>query len=152
MSDTTSGSGDLSREPPPPDDPDVNRAAEPGAEDALVPWRIFLAIGALVTILALIYWFTSYEDAGSVMLALSAVLALWVGLFLWLQWRRPPESADQPVAAMYLPHASVWPFAIGLGTALVANGLVLGIWVIFPGALSLVFGILGFIHQTRQRT
>lgn len=120
-------------------------------DDEIVPWRIFLGIGALVGILAVIYWFTAYEDAGTVMLVLAAVLALWFGLFLWLQWRRPPSSSPPSAAAQYLPDASVWPFAIGLGAALIANGLVLGIWVIFPGALLLAFGLLGLIRQTRHR-
>src|SRR5690606_40724296 len=51
----------------------------------------------------------------------------------------------------YLPHASVWPFAIGVGAATLANGLVLGLWVIVPGAVLLVVGIAGFVRQTRHR-
>jgi hypothetical protein len=51
----------------------------------------------------------------------------------------------------YLPHASAWPFAIGLGGATVANGLVLGLWVIVPGVALMVLGIGGFVRQTRRR-
>jgi Cytochrome c oxidase subunit IV len=53
--------------------------------------------------------------------------------------------------APYLPHASVWPFTIGLGAATIANGLVLGTWLIVPGTLVMVVGIAGFIRQTRRR-
>jgi hypothetical protein len=53
--------------------------------------------------------------------------------------------------AHYLPHASAWPLAIGLGGATVANGLVLGLWVIVPGVALLLLGIGGFIRQTRRR-
>jgi hypothetical protein len=51
----------------------------------------------------------------------------------------------------YLPHASAWPLAIGLGAATVANGLVLGLWVIVPGAFLMALGVGGFIRQTRRR-
>jgi hypothetical protein len=132
--------------------------AEPGddaplTDDRAVPRRIFLFIGVFMVCLAVLYWFTAYEDAGTVMLALSAVLALWFGAYLWLQQRRADAVGgdEGPPAASYLPAASVWPFAIGLGAATVANGLVLGIWVIVPGAALLVLGIGGFIHQSRHR-
>ncbi|HEX6235927.1 MAG TPA: cytochrome c oxidase subunit 4 [Acidimicrobiales bacterium] len=51
----------------------------------------------------------------------------------------------------YLPHASLWPFAIGLGSAGIAVGLVLGIWVAAPGAALLALGVGGFVRQTRRR-
>jgi hypothetical protein len=119
-------------------------------DDAVVPWRIFTVIGVLVTVIAGIYWFTAYEDAGTTMLLVAAVLALWCGVFLWLQYRRRLETSAAE-GTHYLPHASVWPFAIGLGAALVLNGFVLGIWVIVPGAMLLALGIGGFIRQSRRR-
>jgi hypothetical protein len=119
-------------------------------DDALVPWRIFTAIGVLVAVIGGIYWFTAYEDAGTTMLVVAAVLALWCGVFLWLQYRRRGDMSES-AAPHYLPHASVWPFAIGLGAALVLNGFVLGIWVIVPGAMLLALGIVGFIRQSRRR-
>jgi Cytochrome c oxidase subunit IV len=45
----------------------------------------------------------------------------------------------------------VWPFTIGLGAATVANGLVLGVWLIVPGAALMILGIAGFVRQTRRR-
>ena len=125
----------------------------PRVDDAVIPWRIFLAIGVLVGVLAAIYWFTAYEDAGTVMLGLTAVLALWCGAFLWLQWRhlRKPVSPDHPVEDEYEPHASAWPFVIGLGAATAANGLVLGIWVLVPGLFLTLLGVAGFVRQTRHR-
>ncbi|MFO7281252.1 MAG: cytochrome c oxidase subunit 4 [Thermoanaerobacterales bacterium] len=141
------------------------------ADDRKVPWRVFGAIGAILGVIALIYWGTSYEEAGVVMLVVAAVLGLWVGVYLWLQQREPAARIDAAVAAgdaiaaegraepgtgeaedgHYLPHASVWPFAIGVGAATLANGLVLGLWVIVPGAVLLVVGIAGFVRQTRHR-
>lgn len=128
-------------------------------DDAAVLRRIFLAIAGIVGAIAVIYWFTSYEDAGSVLLVLSAVLALWYAVFLWLQRRQgrvpaadiPPETAGPLAETGYLPHASIWPLAIGFGTALILNGLVLGIWVITPGIALLLAGTAGFIRQSRRR-
>jgi hypothetical protein len=125
----------------------------PLADDRVVPRRVFLFIGGFMAFLAVLYWFTAYEDAGTVMLVLAAVMGAWFGAYLWLQQRRAATAAEVEgeAEAHYLPVASAWPFAIGLGAATVANGLVLGIWVIVPGAAVLALGIGGFIHQSRHR-
>jgi Cytochrome c oxidase subunit IV len=142
-------------------------------DDRKVPWRVFGFIGVFMAVIAAIYWFTAYEDAGTVMLVVAGVLALWVAVYLWLQQRGPvgpaidaddaaaaataaagkaqPGTGTAEGAAHYLPHASAWPFAIGLGAATVANGLVLGTWVIVPGVALMVLGIGGFVRQTRRR-
>jgi hypothetical protein len=151
---SASPSRDPADEPAVVDDRDV-----PPTGDPWVPRRIFLVIGAFVLFLTILYWFTSYEDAGTVLLALAAALALWFGIYLWLQQRRAATAkarGDHDDASLageveYLPHASAWPFAIGLGAATFANGLVLGIWVVVPGAALLALGIGGFIHQSRHR-
>jgi hypothetical protein len=142
-------------------------------DDRRVPWRVFGFVGAFMFVIGGIYWFTAYEDAGTVMLLLAGVLASWIAVFLWLQQRGPlgpaidAEQASAEAAAAvgraapstgtaeggehYLPHASAWPFAIGLGAATVANGLVLGLWVIVPGVVLMALGIGGFVRQTRRR-
>lgn len=144
----------------------------PPVDDRKVPWRVFLGIGALVLVIALIYWATAYEESGVVMLLLAGALSLWIGTYLWLRVRAETgpevaaEAAAERAAAVsgaepghgtaeegtyYLPHASAWPFAIGLGAATLANGLVLGLWVIVPGAALMALGIGGFARQTRRR-
>lgn len=124
----------------------------PPVDDRKVPWRVFLFIGVFVAVIGLIYWSTAYEESGVVMLLLAGVLSLWIGTYLWLQQRGPVDPAGPAVEAeQYLPHASAWPFAIGLGGATVANGLVLGLWVIVPGVALMALGIGGFVRQTRRR-
>ena len=139
----------------------------PPVDDRKVPWRVFLAIGLFVFLLGAIYWSTAYEESGTVMLILAAVLSLWIGAYLWLTTRASDAARAEAVepargnaagtaddkggAATYLPHASAWPFAIGLGAATVANGLVLGMWVIAPGVALMALGIGGFVRQTRRR-
>ncbi|MGH9003428.1 MAG: aa3-type cytochrome oxidase subunit IV, partial [Acidimicrobiia bacterium] len=131
--------------------------ARPPTDDRKVPWRVFLAIGAGIATLGVIYWATAYEEAGVVMLVLASVVALWIAVYLWLHQRSTANEAGATAGSRpagvdddhYLPHASAWPFAIGLGGATVANGLVLGLWVIVPGVALLALGVGGFIRQTR---
>jgi hypothetical protein len=131
----------------------------PPVDDRKVPWRVFVSIGVFVAVIAAIYAGTAYEGAGTVMLIVASVLALWVGSFLWLKEREQEaagEGGHEPEAlassdSHYLPHASAWPFAIGLGAATLANGLVLGLWVIVPGVILMAIGIGGFVRQTRRR-
>jgi hypothetical protein len=145
--------------------------AGPPVDDRKIPWRIFLFIGLFVGALGVLYWATAYEESGVVMLLTAAVLGVWIATYLWLQQRGVEEAIEQRQAAgeaqaaeglgpagtgsredgPYLPHASGWPFAIGLGAATLANGLVLGLWVIVPGAALMALGIGGFIAQTRRR-
>jgi hypothetical protein len=123
----------------------------PLVDDRIVGRRVFLFIGVFVALMAALYWFTSYEDAGSVLLLLAAGLALWFGTYLWSAQRKAAAGGAADDGPHYLPVASAWPFAIGLGTATIANGLVLGIWVVVPGVAVLALGIGGFIHQSRHR-
>jgi hypothetical protein len=122
--------------------------------DDQVAWRFFLSIGGFVAVMAAIYWFTTYEYAGSVLLALSAVLSTWAGVYLWLQVRRP-AVAEGPVveheAAAWLPHASVWPLGIALAMALILNGLLIGVWFLVPGLTLLAISVMGFAVESRRR-
>jgi len=126
-------------------------------DDRAVPWRVFLAVGAFVLVVGAIYWGTAYEESGTVMLIVAGLLSLWISAYLWLRARTPSIEEDavatEPPGEVvhYLPHASVWPFAIGLGAATLGNGLVLGMWLIVPGGLLMVLGIVGFVRQTRRR-
>jgi predicted lipid-binding transport protein (Tim44 family) len=61
------------------------------------------------------------------------------------------HAAGPSAEPRYLPHASAWPLAMGLGAATIANGLVLGVWVIVPGVLLFAVGVGGFVRQTRHR-
>jgi len=69
---------------------------------------------------------------------------------------RSPAPASAAAAAeahaeAYLPHASIWPLAIGLGAAGVGVGMAIGLWVLVPGLGIMALGIGGFVRQTRRR-
>jgi len=116
-----------------------------------VQWRIFLGLAAFIAILGVIYWFVSYEDAGTTLLALAAGLALLFGGYLFVQDRKRPAADSHRPAEEYLPHSSVWPFGIGFGLFLAVNGLILGpAWAV-PGAVLVATSVGGFVRQSRHR-
>jgi hypothetical protein len=90
------------------------------------------------------------EYAGATLLLLSGGLTGTCGAYLG--WRRPPPGpghgdADHP----WFPDASIWPFAVGASIALVANGLLLGLWLLLPAAAVLAASLGGFAAQSRRR-
>jgi hypothetical protein len=130
-------------------------AERTGVPDPAVPWRTFLGISLFIAVLAVVYWFASYEYAGTVMLGLASGLSLLSAGYLWWQERSghaaSPATGEGVPQAQYLPHASPWPFGIGVGAFLLFNGLVLGFAYIVPGLLVVAISIAGLIAQTRRR-
>ena len=120
---------------------------------------MFCAIGAFMALIGIVYWFMSYEWTGSVLLLLTATMAIGSGLFLG--WPRggdagrpsgpPPEPGHDPHDGVWFPEASIWPFAIGAGMVLVGNGLLLGRWLLIPSAVFLAWSLAGMIRQGRRR-
>jgi hypothetical protein len=121
--------------------------------------KIFAALGVLIVVIAGIYWWTSYEDAGTTMLLLAGLLGLMIATYLWRHDRQgdtddgtvgstaPANDAEQP----WLPHVSIWPFWIGIGALLIGNGLILGSWFLIPGGLVFALGIGGYAAESRAR-
>ncbi|MEO5679334.1 MAG: cytochrome c oxidase subunit 4 [Acidimicrobiales bacterium] len=113
--------------------------------------QAYLGLGALLVVMAALYWFTSYENAGAIMLLLAACLALLIGAYLaWAARQTTTEPADE-ADGPYLPHASAWPFFIGVAVLVTANGLALGLWALVPGAIGLVLALIGYAGQSRRR-
>ncbi len=118
--------------------------------------RIFAAVGTFVGLVSILYGFLTYEWAGTVMLTLTSLLAFTIGGYLG--WKKPPagttvdeEQHDTEDEEPWFPHASGWPFALGIGAVLVANGLLLGLWLLFPAGAFLIYAIAGWIQQSRVR-
>lgn len=117
-------------------------------------YLIFGGIGVAILAWGVLYWLTSYEDAGTVMLLLAAALLLSTAAYLFVQHRRleaPADAGDEAVIEPWFPHASIWPFGMGLSGFLVANGLVLGLWFVIPGVLLLAASTLGYARESRRR-
>ena len=121
--------------------------------DLRVQWQLFIGVAGFIALLAVVYWFVSYEDAGTTMLALSCGLALLFGGWLYLQDRRsaPGSATSDDAHREYLPASSVWPLGVGIGAALTLNGLVLGWTYAVPGGVLLALAVTGFVAQSRRR-
>lgn len=136
-------------------DPD---ATEPSGHTYSSETRMFAVIGVLTAIMALIYTFTADESSGKVMLGLVAVFSLVVAAFLAVRDRQgghslfeesEPEGDEPPKT--WFPEASMWPFTIAAGTALIMAGLALGLWVLLPGVFVLAQGLWSFVMESRRR-
>jgi cytochrome c oxidase subunit IV len=123
--------------------------------------RVFLGVTAFFVVIGVVYWFASYETAGSVMLAASALMGLVAGGSIWLLSRRAaPRVEDRPDAAIadgagpvgVFPVQSVWPFAVGLSAAVFASGFAFGVWLVIVGGAAFVLSIFGFIAEARRDT
>lgn len=115
---------------------------------------VFVGIAAFFAGIGTLYWFTSYEDAGTTMLGLAACLALFIGLYLAFTARRVTThagDAGSEDAEPYLPHASAWPFFIGVAALVAANGLALGLFALVPGVIALGAALVGYAGQSRRR-
>jgi hypothetical protein len=120
---------------------------------------VLLFIAVFFGVVAAIYWFLSYEDAGGVMLLASALLGLLPGAyyFWWSRRMRPrpedredarPEDGAGVVGAF--PSSSIWPFVLGLAASSVGLALVFGAWTaVFGGALA-VSAVVGVILESRR--
>ncbi|HYX43509.1 MAG TPA: cytochrome c oxidase subunit 4, partial [Acidimicrobiales bacterium] len=95
--------------------------------------RLFLGAAGFFAITASAYWFVTYEDAGTTMLAASVPAFAFVGLWLWFQNRKHgPRPEDDGEARPgdgaedlgYFPASSAWPFVLSAGAVVFANGLV----------------------------
>ena len=145
---------------------DAGRGAGPDALGDHSDWgtqaRMFCGIGVFMAVIGTIYWFMSYEWAGTVLLGLTAAMAFGSGVFLG--WPRgghggaaaapggpPPEPGHDPHDGVWVPEASIWPFAIGAGMVLVGNGLLLGRWLLIPAAVFLAWSLAGMVRQGRRR-
>ncbi len=119
---------------------------------------IFLGTGAFFVVICAVYWFTSYEPAGTVMLGVCVGLALIPGLYLlWWSRRvqalpedRPDAEPDDAVGKIgSFPESSVWPLILAGGAAMVGVGLVFGVWAALPGAVLVVLSFVGASLESR---
>jgi hypothetical protein len=121
--------------------------------------RVFLGITAFFVLIGVIYWFTSYEDAGAVMLAASAGMGVIAGgAILLLSRGAPARPEDDPQATLVegagtvdaFPTHSIWPFAVGLSAAVAASGFAFGAWLVLIGTGALAVSLISWILQARR--
>ena len=120
----------------------------------------FLAlIGIFFGIVGLIYWFTSYEDAGFLMLIGSAFLGLLPGsYYLWWSRRMRPLEGDLPDATPSsgagvidsFPGSSIWPFLLGMGALFATLTFIFGLWLAPIAAALGLSAVIGGVIESRR--
>jgi hypothetical protein len=125
--------------------------------------RFFLLIAGWAGALGIIYWFVSYEVAGTVLLAGLALASGVISGFLIRVRRRSQREAataaageraapDRPFQDEVdrLPDPTLAPFAVGLGVALIVLGTVFGLAPVAVGVLSFLWGASMWFSAARD--
>ena len=121
---------------------------------------VFLAgTGIFFAIIGVVYWFTSYEDAGFLMLMGSALLGLLPGsYYLWWSYKMKPRLDDDPEGSIAegagavdsFPGSSIWPFILGMGAMFAALTFVFGLWMAPLAAALIVSAAVGVTVESRR--
>jgi len=120
----------------------------------------FLAIiGVFFGIIAIVYWFTAYEDAGFLMLIGSALLGLMPGgYYLWWSMRMRPLDGDVADASISdgagvidsFPGSSIWPFLLGMAALFATLTFIFGLWLAPIAAALGLSAVIGAVMESRR--
>jgi hypothetical protein len=119
--------------------------------------RVFQSVAALALIAAIVYWFVSYETAGTVLLLGFAVASGIIGLLLanaGRDWRAAAGGrvdAERPFSDERgrLPTPTLAPFAVGIGASVALLSLIFGPAPLLVGALPLAWGAADWLRRAR---
>lgn len=105
-----------------------------------------------------VYWFVSYEEAGTLFLLLMGAAAGLVAGYLLLKGRGVPRPEDDPDASPgdepgatvgVFSSGSIWPFVMALGVVVGMQGFIYGRWLLLVGGIVFTAAALGMIRESR---
>jgi hypothetical protein len=118
-----------------------------------------IGVGIFFGIVGAVYWFTSYEDGGTMMLAGTCLLGLLPGSY-YLFWHRRMGNRleDRDDATIEegagvinsFPGSSIWPFVLGMGAFMTVLAFAFGIWFIFPAVGLILTALVGVTAESRR--
>lgn len=126
--------------------------------------RLLGQISVYALVIGTVYWFVSYEAAGTVLL-LGFGIATGAGfVVLWRGSRvsvgADPAAADRGTAnrpdgpfgdeSGAIPGASIVPLEIGFGIAVMALGLVFGLWLTAAGVIPFLAGAWSWLRAVAR--
>lgn len=118
-----------------------------------------LFLGAFFGVVALIYWFWSYEDGGGMMLLGATLLGFVPGSYYFFWHRRMGNRVEDRSDATIeegageissFPSSSIWPFVMGMGAFLTVLAMVFGAWLLFMGVPLIVTALTGVTTESRR--
>lgn len=120
--------------------------------------KVFLASGTFLLVSGAIYWFVSYEWAGTFLLVGCAFATFVMAGYAWTRTRAvtepvedrgdvdPGAGAGQPITSVTMD--SPWPLVFGIGVAILAGGLVFGPALLIVGAILVVVAAIGLMRES----
>ena len=120
---------------------------------------VLLGVAVFFGIVGTVYWFTSYEDGGTMMLVGTCLLGLLPGsYYLWWHRRmgdRPEDRDDATIEdgagqVATFPNSSIWPFVLGMGAFMLVLAFAFGIWFAFPAVGLIVTALIGVTAESRR--
>ncbi|HTT87330.1 MAG TPA: cytochrome c oxidase subunit 4 [Acidimicrobiales bacterium] len=118
-----------------------------------------IGVAVFFGIVGVVYWFWSYEQGGTMMLAGTTLLGLVPGsYYLWWSRRMKPRPEDRTDATLEegsgvigsFPNSSVWPFVLGMGLFLIVLSMVFGLWLLAPGFSLVISALVGVTVESRR--
>lgn len=120
---------------------------------------MMLALFAFGAISGTIYWFVTYEPAGTLLLWSFSLMPLIVAGYLLLHGgtrvgtleddpdASPDRAAGQEIGTF--PVASAWPLVLVLGSIVAAASLVYGLLLLPVGLALIALAVLGLMRESR---
>ena len=120
---------------------------------------VLLGVAIFFGIVGAVYWFTSYEDGGTMMLVGTCLLGLLPGSYYYWWHRRMgdrPEDRDDATLEdgagqiATFPSSSIWPFVLGMGAFMLVLAFAFGIWFFFPAVGLILTALVGVTAESRR--
>jgi hypothetical protein len=120
---------------------------------------VLLGVAIFFGIVGAVYWFTSYEDGGTMMLVGTCLLGLLPGSYYYWWHRRMgdrPEDRDDATLEdgagqiATFPSSSIWPFVLGMGAFMLVLAFAFGIWFFFPALGLILTALVGVTAESRR--
>lgn len=121
---------------------------------------LFGGVAAFFAAAAVLYGWWSGDPTGTAALVVASLMGALVCFFCAVQYRRkgrrPQDRRDAEVAdgsgpLEFFPAKSPWPIVTALGFAIMATGVVYGLWLFLIGVGVLARGVLGLVFQYARR-
>jgi hypothetical protein len=133
-----------------------------------------IGVGTFFGIIAISYWFTSYEDGGTMMLVGVTALGFLPGTYYYFWHRRfrgykyffwgrtdrvvgtrPEDRNDATIeegagVISSFPGSSVWPFILGAGAFTLLLAMVFGSWLALIGLSLILTALVGVTAESRR--
>lgn len=119
---------------------------------------LWTGTGVFFGLMALVYWVSSGDPAGTVLFTVSIGFGWLAGLTAWFWLRRggdgPAEHADADMADASGPvgtvvPSSIGPFVAAIGITMVALSAIVGPWLGLPGLAIIAVGVVPLLRRPR---